>query len=128
MSASDIPTEPPPPPARKPTYPDEEDERYAIGEAWHVMMDARRDGDIAAGPMTGLLFAALACVYEGAEGDPPVMGVLMAIRDTVRAWSHTRSGSTLFASVGYADLALLVRRVDVAMALVKSDAIRAGEP
>ena len=56
------------------------------------------------------------------------MGVLMAIRDTVRAWSHSDSSSTLFASVSFADLALLMRRVDVAMRVVKIDASRAGEP
>ena len=63
MSASDA--RPIPAAGQKPTYPDEGDERYAIGEAWHVMMDARRERDIAAGPLTGLLFASVPSVsYE----------------------------------------------------------------
>ena len=120
MNASDRPTDPPPP-DRKPTYPDEGDERYAIGEAWHVMMNPRREDDLAAGPLTGLLFASVALVYERAEGEPPVCGVLHAIRETVEGWAHNRGESTLFASVSFADLALMVRRVDLAIALVRAE-------
>src|SRR5580700_8389672 len=42
-------------------------------------------------PLDATLFAVVASVYEGAEDDPPVMGVLMAIRETVTAWSHAES-------------------------------------
>jgi hypothetical protein len=53
-----------------------------------------------------------------------VMGVLMAIRETVTAWSHAEGESNVFAPVSYADLVLLMRRIDVAMALVKTDHVR----
>ena len=127
MNASDRPTNPPPPDSR-PTFPDQEDELFAIGEAWHVMMDPRRDKAITDGPITGLLFACVAFVYEQAEGDPPVCGVLHAIRETIEGWAHNRGESTLFSSVSYADLALMVRRVDLALALVRSDTAGEGAP
>ena len=114
-----------PPPDSEPTI---EQERHAIEDAWTTLHRPEGDEALDDGTLIATLFASVACVYEGAEGDPPSMGVLMAIRDTVCAWSHARSGSTLFASVSFADLALLMRRVDVAMRLVKIDASRAGEP
>ena len=114
MSAADTP----PPVARRPAPPDQDAELYAIGEAWEVMWDPRREQGITAGPLTGLLFAAVALVYESAEGDPPVCGVLHAIRATIEGWAHTHGGSTLYSSVSYADLALMVRRIDLAVALV----------
>ena len=106
--------------------PDIEEERYAIACAWSTVLDSEDDNAIDACPLVATMFTALASVYEGAEGDPPSMGVLMAIRETVSAWSHAHSESTLFSPVAYADLTLLARRIDVAMALVKCDAIRAG--
>ena len=85
------------------------------------MWDARREQAITDGPITGLLFAAVALVYEQAERAPPVCGVLHAIRETVEGWAHNRGESTLFASVPFADLALMVRRIDLAIALVRAD-------
>ncbi len=123
MSRPDVPTEPPPPAApRKPAFPDEDDERCAIGDAWEVMMDPRKDDDVVDGPITGLLFSAVSLVYEEAEGDPPVFGVLHAIRSTVEGWAHNHGESTLYSSVSFADLSLMLRRIDVVVALVRSDA------
>jgi hypothetical protein len=115
-----------PPPDSEPTI---EQERHAIADAWTTLHRPEGDEALDDGTLIATLFASVACVYEGAEAAPPVMGVLMAIRDTVRGWSHARGGDTLFARVSFADLALMVRRVDVAMALVKSDdRRRGGEP
>jgi hypothetical protein len=71
------------------------------------------------------LFAAVAAVYEGAEDDPPICGVLQAIRDTLKGWAQATGETELFASVPYPDLVLLMRRIDVAMAMARREALRA---
>jgi hypothetical protein len=120
-------TAPPPPGGfAPPDEPNPEEERYAIGCAWKTLTESvDRDTALDACPLVATLFASVVSVYEGAEDDPPVMGVLMAIRETVCAWSQAESADTVFADVARVDLALMVRRVDVAMALVKSDAAQA---
>jgi|HubBroStandDraft_6_1064221.scaffolds.fasta_scaffold349536_2 hypothetical protein len=106
--------------------PEIEAERHAIVRTWATLVRTAEDGALDACPLVATMFAAVACSYEGAEGDPPVMGVLMAIRETVTGWSHAEGESNVFAPVAYADLLLMMRRIDVAMALVKSDALRRG--
>lgn len=121
----DTDTDPPEEEEREPDFPEQDDELYAIGEAWRVMWDIRRERAITDGPITGLLFASVALVYERAEGEPPVCGVLHAIRETIDAWAHNRGQSTLFASVSFADLHLMVRRVDLALAMVRAESYAA---
>jgi hypothetical protein len=109
-----------------PDDPDPEEERHAVARAWRSMLDAEPDVALDGCPLVATLFTAVACSYEGAEDDRPAVGVLMAIRETVAAWSRSNGESTVFASVAYADLALLARRVDVVIALVRDDAARGG--
>jgi hypothetical protein len=114
------------------------DDRYpspdvrALDEAWREIIHARNDDDeravLAERPLVSVLFAAIVgSAYEGAEFDPPSIAVLRAIRATIDGWAHARSGSTMFASVPFADLALLVRRLDAAIEIVRRSALGVRE-
>jgi hypothetical protein len=101
-------------------------ERRTVSKAWEYLMDPRSAEEVQEGAMLGVMFAALALPYKHAEGDPPVCGVLHALRSTVEGWAHSRGDSLHFASVSFADLFLMVRRLDVVIALVRRDAQEEG--
>src|SRR5579863_9534866 len=90
-----VPEEPPPEPF--PILP--EAERYAIRCAWKTVTGQKDNDPFYQCPMVATLFAAVAGVYEGAEDDPPICGVLQAIRDTLNGWAHATGETELFASV-----------------------------
>jgi hypothetical protein len=99
---------------------DPKSELRALDEAWRGILDTRDDYSFGDRPIVSLLFAALVGgPYEDAEADSPAVAVLRAIRATVEGWAHAHSGSTLFASVAFADLHLLARRLDVAIQIVR---------
>jgi hypothetical protein len=94
-------------------------ELRALDEAWSDILDPRLDG-LHDRSLFSLMFAALVGgPYEDAEGDSPAVAVLRAIRETVEGWAHAHSGSTLFASVAFADLHMMTRRIDVAIQIVR---------
>jgi hypothetical protein len=100
------------------TAPD--DELRALNEAWRALLDGRDDEDERERPLLTLLLAAAAGgSYTDAEADPPVVALLRKVRATVEGWAHAHSSSTLFASVAFVDLELLLRRLDVALAIIK---------
>jgi hypothetical protein len=105
-------------------------EARALDEAWRDIIHARHDDEERAAltdrPLISVLFAAIVGgPYEGAEIDPPSIAVLRAVRVTIDGWARARSGSTMFASVPFADLALLARRLDAAIEIVRRSAIGA---
>jgi hypothetical protein len=103
------------------TAADEDSELRALNEAWRAVLDTQAD-DYAEGdrPLLTLLLAAVTGgSYEGAEADPPAVAVLRSARATVEGWARAHGASTLFASVAFVELELLVRRLDVALAIVK---------
>jgi len=95
-------------------------ELAALEEAWSAIVDTRPDDDGAGRPLLTLLLAAVTgSAYEGAEGEPPAVAVLRAVRATVEGWARSHSGSTLYASVPYVELELLARRLDLTIAVVR---------
>jgi len=128
VSASDTPTEPPP--AREPTEPDPDDERYAIESAWKEILKIPRTDrgePIQSDSLVGVMFSALA-LPAGQPEESPAIGILYAIRGTVDGWAHAHSESTVYAPVSCCDLFLMMRRIDVVIALIRSEATAEGEP
>ncbi len=138
MSRSDAPTDPPPegdapedegaeeeddaPKDEAPSWgPEPMAERYAVACAWRTVAESKDDDPIADCPLVATMFTALATPYKAGKDDPPICGILDAIRATVAGWKHARGGG-LFASVARVDLSLMMRRIDVALALARSDA------
>lgn len=94
-----------------------------LHDAWSMLTDAETEDEVrdtlSGLSLEGLLFAGLAATYERAEDHPPVAGFLAALRGTVDGWAHSHSGSTTFASVSFADLTMLSRRLDIAIEIVR---------
>jgi hypothetical protein len=91
-------------------------------DAWCMLVEADNEDEVrdtlSGLSLEGLLFVGLAATYERAEDHPPVCGVLAALRGTVDGWANAPSGSTTFASVAFADLTMLSRRLDIAIEIV----------
>jgi len=105
-------------------------EMGAMLDAWRELLRARDDSGareaLSGLPLEGLLFVGLATIYEGAEMDPPVVGVLVALRKTVEGWAHAHGASTLYSAVPFADLTMLARRLDVAIEIVRRTPVVGG--
>jgi hypothetical protein len=99
-------------------------------DAWRELLRAQDEGEareaLSGLPLEGLLFVGLATIYEGAEMDPPVVGVLVALRNTVAGWAHAHGASTLYSAVPFADLTMLARRLDVAIEIVRRTPVVGG--
>jgi hypothetical protein len=115
----------PPPPSEPSVYDLDADAEFtAIEIAWEdIVAGVNEDGarfNLAGHPLLAWLFAACSSgPYEGAEGDPPAIGILRGARETVEGWADSHNESTIFAEVSYADLGMLARRLDAAIMLVK---------
>jgi hypothetical protein len=95
-------------------------ETRALDEAWRDILDTREGEALADRPIVALLFAAVVGgPYDGAELDAPSVAVLRAIRATARGWACMVGDSTRCASVPFAEVDLLVRRLDVAIEIVR---------
>jgi hypothetical protein len=113
----------------KPDEHEDEDAREVaqLGAAVSEIVRARDDGGeqdaLHAMPIAGVLFLALmGTPDEQAEIDGPLVLALRAIRATVEGWARARGGSTVFASVPFADLDLLARRIDATIEIARRTA------
>jgi hypothetical protein len=120
-------TDPPPSYEEGPSYSDLDigAEFDAVELAWDDIKTAVDEDEarsnLDGGTLIAWLFSAVSSgSYEGAESDPPTVSVLRAARETVEGWAHVHGESTHFASISYADLGLLARRIDAAIVLVKA--------
>jgi hypothetical protein len=99
--------------------------------AWRELLATHSVEKAAEDSILAPLFAAVGVYYEGADPDHdhPVTGILRGAIDQIHAWGCRQTLTSMdmvHARVSYADLYMLERRLEAAMALMKLGSLYGG--